>query len=360
MTASEVVSEISKLGYPPTERRAERAQGAALLLMAKDQLTALASPARGLTIGYTAMFLSNMKDLREAQRSDGPTIANDRRSAPNVRSPRNARVTLAFVAFGTLIGHVRTFKRIFNGLIVLAFLWLFLTIITYWDVALGRLILQRLDQSATAEATLLKKGFSVTQCATPPSADCVQWTDAQAGITRAYKDLDYFVLCKSRFCGLPIHVLRWGFMLCGIEHNLRAETRSGLDAGTGPNTLDQSVGSVITVFSTYILSMMFGLLGTLIAVIRAIQYKIRDSLLGPRDMVVSLIGLPMGLIAGVAVGLFFSPSDAQVSSTIGNVSLTASGLGFLAGYGAEAFFAFLDGLLTRVFPANATGNEPAK
>jgi hypothetical protein len=67
-----------------------------------------------------------------------------------------------------------------------------------------------------------------------------------------------------------------------------------------------------------------------------------------------LLGVPMGAIAGVAIGLFFSPSANPVSldagSPAGNLTLTASGLGFLAGYGAEAVFRFLDTLLRLVLP----------
>jgi len=39
----------------------------------------------------------------------------------------------------------------------------------------------------------------------------------------------------------------------------------------------------------------------------------------------------------------------------GSVSLSASGLGFLAGYGADAFFKFADALLARVFALDQSG-----
>jgi hypothetical protein len=38
--------------------------------------------------------------------------------------------------------------------------------------------------------------------------------------------------------------------------------------------------------------------------------------------------------------------------------LTASGLGFLAGYGSHAFLRFLDDLLDRVFPRSLRTNAP--
>ena len=66
-------------------------------------------------------------------------------------------------------------------------------------------------------------------------------------------------------------------------------------------------------------------------------------------------------MAGLAVGLFFTPSS-QVAIPqaigLGNaaaITLTAAGLAFLAGYGSEAFFSMLDqliGLKFRVIDPN--------
>ncbi len=120
-------------------------------------------------------------------------------------------------------------------------------------------------------------------------------------------------------------------------------------------TLDRpeaTVASVLSLFSTYVLPAMFGLLGTLAAIMRSIQAKVRDSLLGPRDFPLTALGLVIGPVAGLAVGLFFTPTEATTSGATGlagSVSLSASGLGFLAGYGADAFFKFVDALLMRVF-----------
>ena len=66
----------------------------------------------------------------------------------------------------------------------------------------------------------------------------------------------------------------------------------------------QNATSILTVFTTYILPMMFALLGTLIGAFRAILNKIADSELSPRDLVRMQIGIPTGLVAGIAMGLF--------------------------------------------------------
>jgi hypothetical protein len=124
----------------------------------------------------------------------------------------------------------------------------------------------------------------------------------------------------------------------------------------------QTATSVLSVFTTYILPMMFALLGTLIGAFRAILNRIANSELAPRDFVRMLLGIPTGLVAGIAVGLFLSPSSVPVQgsgSVAGQLTLTASGLGFLAGYASQSFFTYLDNVMGTVFPNTADTNVPA-
>ena len=58
MSSGTIVGAISEMRYPPGENSAVNARNAAILLMAKDRLSALADPARGLTIAYTTMFVA--------------------------------------------------------------------------------------------------------------------------------------------------------------------------------------------------------------------------------------------------------------------------------------------------------------
>jgi hypothetical protein len=116
-----------------------------------------------------------------------------------------------------------------------------------------------------------------------------------------------------------------------------------------------SAVSVLSVFTTYTLRLMFGLLGTLIGAFRRIYHKMRYLELAPRDLALTFLGLPLGAVAGVAVGLFFSPSQVPMRGTgavAGDLTLSASGLAFLAGYGAQSMFRFIDDLLRKIFPPN--------
>jgi hypothetical protein len=83
------------------------------------------------------------------------------------------------------------------------------------------------------------------------------------------------------------------------------------------------------------------------------SHKIRDSELAPLDFVRMMLGIPTGPVAGVAVGLFLSPSSVRVQGTggvAGQLTLTASSLGFLAGYASHSFFTYLDTVIGSVFP----------
>src|SRR6202040_2410951 len=115
----------------------------------------------------------------------------------------------------------------------------------------------------------------------------------------------------------------------------------------------QSATSILTVFTTYVLPMMFALLGTLIWAFRAILARIGVGELAPRDFVRMKSGIVTGLVAGIAVGLFLSPSSVPSQGAgggAGQLTLTACGLGFLAGYASHSFFAYLDRVVSAVFP----------
>jgi len=141
-----------------------------------------------------------------------------------------------------------------------------------------------------------------------------------------------------------VHVLRWGFILCGVHE----KTMQG----------EESVSSLLSVFSNFVLPMMFGVLGTFVAAIRLVQTNVRDSTLSPRDFWNTLLSLPLGMVAGVAVGLFYSPGAAPASGSgmsAVNLTMTASGLGFLAGYASQTFFDMLDSLKKSAFSLNGNG-----
>jgi hypothetical protein len=112
--------------------------------------------------------------------------------------------------------------------------------------------------------------------------------------------------------------------------------------------------SVLTVFSGYILPLFYGLLGTIVGAFRSIQDKVRNGELGPRDLGSTVTGMLLGSVAGLVVGILVSPDSVAAGggNALGNVTLTASGLAFLAGYASQSFFRFIDGVIAKTFPAD--------
>jgi hypothetical protein len=62
-SSQHVVEQICRITYPPHGSVDKRAEQAALMLAVKDRLNFLASPARGMTVSFTAMFAGVAMDV---------------------------------------------------------------------------------------------------------------------------------------------------------------------------------------------------------------------------------------------------------------------------------------------------------
>ena len=349
LTARQIVQQLATIRYPPPPGRtpAERAEDASFLIMAKDRLAALAYPARGESIAYTAMFgPTGIRRALSRLRWTAAPAGADGSAGSTMRS-------LAEGAFPGLPAHVRWFNLVYTLLIIATMYCLLLTSFAYWDVAMGRTTLQRIDQIHHDRAALYEASpaFALPQtCAVPDKENavgCRKFADLADAESQAMSDLANFRDCQGWFCVDALHVTRWTFILCGMNDDMMKT--------------EASVASLLSVFSNFVLPMMFGVLGTFVAAIRLIQLNVRDSTLSPRDLWNTLLSLPIGMVAGVAVGLFYSPSGAPETGggmVAVNLTMTPSGLGFLAGYGSQTFFDALDVMKKNAFSMNGNGTKP--
>ncbi len=354
--AIDILKRFSEIVYPPPpDKVREKAENATLLLTMKDRLNGMADPANGLTIAYTSMFAvgsahtlsivrwaASLFNAKAAQRQDAR------------EADRTSRVTLAREAYPGLKWSAARFSWIFGiGLPFVIALLFIMTAMTYWDVSLGRLLLHRVEQHD--RASLPSGGYiSLESCQKPPATGAPPACEAlilgEGDLQTARQALSDFraAITECSWSGgylpCPLNLLRptfWGLRAYGLTNLTQ-----------GGQLLDHKMASFLALFSSYVLPMMFGLLGTLASTVRVIQAKVRDYVLAPHDLPLTLLGLLLGPLAGFTIGLFFDPSDTTPTSTsglTGGVILTPSGLGFLAGYGADSFFKMLDALLVRVF-----------
>lgn len=120
-----------------------------------------------------------------------------------------------------------------------------------------------------------------------------------------------------------------------------------------------TIAPVLLVWGNFVLPIIFGFIGSALSVLLDYYKRIRSSELHPRDRYLAPVRLALGLVVGACVGLFFSASSAipqaaaspSASSLISSLTLSASGVAFLAGFGVEAVFSLLEALITRVFAA---------
>lgn len=378
LTATGVIERVSALRYPPAPPDSKKAQDAAFLLTLKDQLNCIAYPARGLTIAYTIMFTENPGNWIGRLMGGGKRgLAGRIGSPPTEDDARPNRVRLAQLAFPGLILSAASFRRVKDLLAWLALLITVLSATFLWQVTYGAQLAARfdeakrvesaataniyvqLDRERTGDAKVKQPGDLTTYCSLPPATPAGPALDGLSSTTRqlcnefAYRhallgvtidDVSSYsqswVFRVSDWL-LPMHAV------CPVAGCARADP--GVHQGRQEDA--QSIAAVLAMMTNYMLPIMFGLIGTMAALVRGIQDKVTESILAPRDKALSLIRLPLGMMAGVCVGLFFNPSAlaTQQGGAIATFTLSASSIAFLAGYGAEGFFRMLDTLITRVF-----------
>lgn len=98
----------------------------------------------------------------------------------------------------------------------------------------------------------------------------------------------------------------------------------------------------------YGLPVLFGLLGTIACMLRSLAHLIRDSRLTVTDIVGAAVRIPLGMLAGLAVGWVLGNRTDSVFTQI-----TPWTLAFLAGYSVELLFTAMDRLIGAF-----TGAEP--
>lgn len=371
-TLDEVIAHISTLRFPPKQYAALTPRNAAFLILVKDRLNRIAGPANGMTITYTAMVVGSQP-------------------APEAFETRHAgrtgpRMSLAFGAYPGLINSAKKLRWIIWAGIWLLLLLTCVTAYTSGVVAFGRSTLQHIEEvkqelndlagvigniettqgtreSPSAVGASGSRTPFYRLCDRPkllaaaPPGDlmpvdvfdnpverqlCDRWRDIDHRQTLAYQNLDRFERGVLYVYELPEVAVR------GLRRTFGSESAKGeerFDVG------EQWVGAILASLSNYVLPMCFTLLGTGVSIVRDIYGKVHEHTLSPRDLPLSFGRFALGMVAGAAIGLFYSPSQvaaAASSGLSGSIVLSAQGLAFLAGYGVDSVFRVFDAMLRRL------------
>ncbi|WP_155636332.1 hypothetical protein [Burkholderia stagnalis] len=321
------------------------AEDIAFLFKAKCSLNHWAYPANGLTIAYTYMYVEDEKNSTE------------KHSGLNFSEARYSRIGVAKDAFPRIVENARHFRRVTDKMSLWVIAIAVISAILLSIVSYGAQVITRFEQDRVAHMksiddlySTLAKQFAPIAAATPPSKlimehceppgissetyQIIEMCNEYSYIAKRYEAaIDSVSAFKKSWAFWPIKFI---FEIPNFRPNEQADARS--------------VAIVLSTFTSYILPILFAVIGSFAASVRGIYEKIQDGVLAPRDRILTLVRLPLGLIAGVTVGLFFDPSTVVTHVSLGlGLSLSASAIAFAAGYGAETFFSKIDSLINHVF-----------
>lgn len=126
--------------------------------------------------------------------------------------------------------------------------------------------------------------------------------------------------------------------------------------------VEYTVTPILQVITNYTLPLVFGFIGSVLYVLLDHFNKMRKSELSPKDLPLMGMRLILGLVIAACVSLLISsysapgpaaagPADGipSAGSLVATLTLSAAGVAFLAGFGAEAVFVLLQNLVQRVF-----------
>ena len=305
------------------------AADAAFLILARDLLNRQAAPVTGNTIAFTMRVMREL--LGRGRPGDAAAIPSDYLIEDD--SLDQAAAALA----GFVHRHVA-------GLWVL----LTLTVLLSTYVAFGKLVLD------TRDAVNRDFGNNISAI--------VGETSPRAEAPRALMVSETTFDLVDLVCGTdhpPVSLS----LSCAQNHELRIRKQNVHDLlgrwvplksfkGLPDEESSQWATTMIGVAGNYLLPVLYGSLGALGFVLRRLNRQLAEYLLTPRDLRASRIRIVLGVVTGACIGLFVNNSTGAATLTgLGGaaVTLSASGVAFLAGYGVEGVFRMIDGLIEHLF-----------
>lgn len=359
------IEQVCRITWPPEENNPQsdkQARDAALLIRARDYLNGLAKPASGATIAFTLMV----------SQEEGPRLLRRRRK-PGASAPPPSRSSLAFDAYPDLIERAGTFRTMMWRVVALAVVALVATLALSWYLAVVNAALADFTAARTelaqADARVGAAQLAMIEAAAPaPGPNTATPVPApragapaparQAGATQSAQPPTAQAAPTNRFqfypCNrtqrYPTNDMRDACLARALAVERWVPVQGGLDSwsiGDGP----YSAAWFATLFGSAVLPVLYGFLGAIAAVVRTLSRKIKTSLLSPRDVQLTYQQLALGAVIGACISLFIAAPSAGESDTalLGPVTLSASAISFVAGFGVDSVFQALEALISRIF-----------
>jgi len=363
------IEKVCQISWPPDGSQDEKAEDAALLIRAKDHLNRLSFPASGATIAFTLLVTQGGTRKSWWRRIGGGGELSPTRS------------TLAQTAYPDLVAKAIGFRKWMVGISIGLLVALIMTCGFSWYVAYGNAALaelatarealtkaqEQVDQAEAAESSPTGAGAQGAGGGAPAAVPATATPAAAApGVSTAPEPYNGY--CASNGYTSPTQAQLCGARTAAQQRLNLVETRladwlcwdliSDCDNQAKVADAPARAAALATIMGTAMLPFLYGLLGAGAAIIRALARKIRTSRLSPRDLLLSFQQLALGAVVGACIGLFVGApgSDAGGDNLVGPVTLSASAISFIAGFGVDTVFEALEQLIRRIFniePAQA-------
>lgn len=402
------IAKICNIGWPPPGSPPARGEMAATLLMAKDSLNKAAHPANGASIAFTLLVAGDDDVIADRRRHSqmrhrrlwGLLPATDPHRLPEPELPDDvnqwkndvpSRGSLAHLAYPGLVSTANKINRRIKYLIVLLFIWLVITCVLSWNVAVGNTTVTRLNTLKLAQSTTYRKIMDIEgeeAKRVQPNGAKTQPINADAGsrptlvnqfcrprvtILDNAKSEPFYSATQYQICeeyetqrdGIAVAredvadwLISWGWLKKLSTFLCKGPCLESSGKMPPPEVMNDSWASVLVeILASAVLPICYGFLGAGAAVVRGIYAKMRDSLLSPRDLTLAWGQLALGAVIGACIGLFVSPSSGSAGAGLftGPSTLSLSALSFIAGFGVESVFIALESFIRRLF--NITQND---
>lgn len=368
------IEKVCRIAWPPDGSEDEKAEDAALLIRAKDYLNRLAHPASGSTIAFTLLVTQQAARRRRATKGErarqqgGDPVKSWWRKLGLREDPSPTRSSLAQAAYPDLVPKALGFRRWMTMISIGLLMTLVLTCGMSWYVAAGNSALADLAATRTAlnevrnrinEAEAAEATPAAAPVASPPAAPAAGQAPTDQVTTAVQAQQPFVELCRrpivsatqAQLCTARMTAetdfIRAGARLhawdCGRPFTDCVDVAKAADAPS-------RAAAFVNIMASAVLPFFYGLLGAGAAIIRSLSSKIRSSLLSPRDLHLSIQQLALGAVVGACIGLFVaSPGGGSGESLLGPITLSASAISFVAGFGVEAVFQALEALISRIF-----------
>lgn len=376
------IDQVTGITWPPPNSEKQRAEKASLLLRVKDYLNRLAKPASGLTIAFTHL-VTQEDDFEPPNASSAePLYLNDTMS----------RGGLAYIAYPDLYATATRFRRVQLAINWVLLAWLVVTCFLSWWVAYGNDALREYA-GATKQLELAQQRVDDGEAGRVRTVDSdkgdkagqstgLKAVSTPASVLAASAPVEEVGYCERWRLRVPKenepvpYLPRWEnaeqrqACLALAESEAKVKQAEGvlwewlgpigrgfLGVTTARGDAASTAGRLTAVLGGAVLPILYGFLGAGAAILRSVSRKIKSSTLSPRDLSLLLQQLALGAVVGACIGLFIAQPD-EGSSLIGPVTLSASAISFVAGFGVDSVFQALEALISRIFNIAPAGGQP--